>query len=566
MGVPNSKYEEEDLAKFTSTGSDDDDDDNGAHARTGKPQIDGSDAHVDDDDGSVSDETAERLFFGPSADSTAAAQQQQDSFAAAADLESGSHTTPAVEQQDFRIYPANASTTAPTTGDNASNADVVVRMPTSATRRARSEPLVEKTGTGADDDDDDGALSDERVEDERATSVVNMLEMFGFGADGDEELLARLGNPTAFGDVEEMALEFAPSHERDIYLVRRYRYPRSMFVVAHDSTPLLAHLRHIGALEIECRRVVESMHPPALRANASEEEVAEYIPGILARVAKEVLQEPPQFIAPTDEGGKVRVFRDDDGDPVPARADGVSLPLAAAPLLVIDRADADYHERLAAARHMQSEVTSGGENALRDIDNRLKNGHLQRFRVTGNRLQYGDEASPGWDGVSPVTEHEDDVWWIVNLHYYLSWRAFEQSCEGNGNLLATINTRLSMIDEKTFFFPLALDNKNGSSDSGAVTYSARQEHAVLMRMLEMYRKTLVSEAQIDTTHAHIRNLVETSIGVLTPDAMKAINNALGPQHKEEREAVGVLFNMLQAMNKQLGLLDTARANRVYSFQ
>jgi len=438
-------------------------------------------------------------------------------------------------------------------------------QPNGATSGA-SIAAVQSNGTGddisllVDGGVEEGDENYERLEDEQNSSLLNLRDD---PTEFEDDYYARFSSGTSsFEALEDAALEFSQSHEKDIYFVRRHRYRKSMFVVARESTALIAYLRHIARLELDCRRRVDIMNTATLPADATEEQVANYVPGILARVASEVLHEPPQFVARTENGSSVRVFPTDSGEPKLGRPDGIVLPLSAAPLFIADKHDVDYVERVEAARRMQAVSISGNsENTLKAIDNRVVNGHLQQFRVVGDRVPFGEPPSPGWDGMSPVQDAENDIWWVVNMHYYMIWRAFEQSCEGNGNFLGTLNTQLQMRGPDTYFFPVKMQ--------AATPYSSRQEHAVLSRVLSEYRQTLVAESEIDNITAQIRNLVEVCANTLDESTMRAARTSMSSTSQASRQALKELesvYATLQSLNTKLATLDAARSRRSYVCQ
>jgi len=496
-----------------------------------------------------------------------------------ADMENGT-LSPTVDNDEerFRATPTITTYSPPAPQPHATTSEATKQEIQSGTRRRPQN----------DDDDDDDKdkhtettpavatatdaidelymlenTGDESMADEQAASLAHIMESLSLNAGEDElDAYTRFANNVADNNAEDMALEFSQSHEKDIYFVRRFRYPSSMFVVARGTTPLIAYLWHIAALEQVFRRQVDTFNQMSLPIDASQADMDVFVPGILARVATDVLQEPAQFIVPVDDGTRTRLFPTQDGDPATARRDGIELPLSTAPLLVIEPIDRDYNARMEAARRMQASPPSNGANALRDIDNRLKAGHLRQFTVTGDRVPFGERPSPGWESASPVLD-ETDVWWVVNLHYYLAWRAFEQTCEGNGNFMSMLNVKLHTLPETSYFFPIKMDREK--------MYNVRQEHEVLQRVLEEYRRTLKEEAEIDALHLQLRNLMEVTLGALDAETMRIILASLGGSNTWMKAAdalsnLNTAFNTLQKVQTRLAELDAARSRRSYTVQ
>lgn len=376
-----------------------------------------------------------------------------------------------------------------------------------------SSEIEDIEGLSTSDEEDFERLENETLQTERDSmrkypDEENSEGLFGRGSPNSDD-----GGDDEY---EDWPLEFMQTYDRDVFFVRRHKTPSSMFVVAKRSTPLITFCRHIFTLQVDEERIIKNLSPKSFPEDATDAEIVRSVPGILARVVSDVLHEPPQFVVPLDDGSSVRVLGT-DSDPIAERAENVDLPLAAAPVQIFDPIDADYEERIDAAKRMQS--SSSSHNLLQVIDNKVNRNQLKQFITTGNRLPFDKTASPGFSEASPV--HEGEEWFVVNRQYYYMWKAFERTCWGNGNFLIEINTRLSTLPDNTYMLGVDIEQPNVNK------YSAQQEHRVLSRILETYKKTVHLEAVITQKHAMIRNLCDAACAKLDDESMRLVSAAVG---------------------------------------
>jgi len=380
-------------------------------------------------------------------------------------------------------------------------------------------------------DDDDGDEEEETMAKEQAAPLHRNVE--------DDELRP----PDE--DFEELALEFLVSHDPNIYFVRRFVHPGRPFVIARRDTPLVVFCKHLAVLENEHMRRINAMNPVSLPAGASDKDIADYVPGILARVVADALQEQPQFMVPVD-GSFQRLLP--VGAPATGGGEGTNLSVNDAPLVVLDPFAPDYLERVEAVRKMQ---VFGTQNELAIVEGRVKQNQLSRFTPVGERLPFGAQPTPGYDGKSPV-RNDADVWLVVNTQYFLMWKAFEQACEGNGNLLATLKTRMHSTENSVYLFA---QPAGGAAAATAANYTPAQERLVLERVLAAHERTLVAEQSIALLQERIRNLGEATASMIDASFVRQARTALGPGRSDDQ-----LAEVLKTITDSAQLLERLRAS------
>jgi len=406
--------------------------------------------------------------------------------------------------------------------------------------------------SAADGDDEDyyDRLNEETLQTERDSMIKR--------ADEDDDI-GRLGFDNSVSEnedeYEDWPLEFMQSYDRDTFFVRRHKTPSSMFVVAKRGTPLVIFCQHIYVLQLEEERTIRNLNPKSHPTTATDEEIVRSVPGILARVVSDVLHEPPQFVVPLDDGSSVRALGN-DSDPIAERKEDIDIPLRVAPIQILDPVDADYEERIAAAKRMQSSNSS--QNLLQKIDDKVNHNQLKNFVTTGNRLPFDTAASPGYTETSPVQEGEE--WFIINKQYYFMWKAFERTCWGNGNFLIDVNTRLSSTPDNTYFFGVDMEQSTVNN------YSAQQEHRVLEKILTMYKRTVHLEASISNKYAVIRNLCDAACAKLDEVSLRHVSVAVGAEAtNDQSEALknisdaASLLRSLETIQRELDELRKARS-------
>lgn len=426
------------------------------------------------------------------------------------------------------------------------------------------------------DDNDDEAFDDseeETVDDEQL--VANLMlkhdeRLLGQGSasvttsyvagDDDAPQYVQPTGDESDDEFEYTALEYFQTYEPKVYIVRRHKHPTSMFVVAQHETPLVRYCKHLALYESEVTRLISSSNPATLATDATDEQVKNHIPGILARIQREVLHEPVHFAVPMNDG-TMSHYRENSGDPLQQSRDLPRLPSKVSPIQILDPADVNFEKKLLA---VESAAALGSDhNVFEEIDKEFKADHLKQFTQVGTRLKFGERVSAGFSDTSPV-EDENDVWLVVSIHYYYAWLAFEKTCEGNGNFLMSLNTRLSTLGESTYFFPQNIDGAEKTN------YSAQQEHAVLYRALRAYKKTLNSEAEIEMLHAQIKNLAEAICSKLTDENMKLLNASInanvGARHSDAIKEISDAAALIKMLEQRLKELDNSRAMRSFNLK
>jgi len=410
------------------------------------------------------------------------------------------------------------------------------------------------------DEDEDVDADNGTNEDMQARERASMRQ--NYGSEDAEEYSQLIGT---FGveddEFEDTALEFMQTYERNIYFMRRYQYPKSLLVIAHESTPLALYCRHIAVLQNQLHESVMQMNPATLPPDADDATIQRHIPGILAQVVREVLHEPAQFVVGLDDGTSSRVI-ENEGDPSFSHPDGISLPLSSAPLMVLEPTDVNYKEKLELAQSLQLSPSSVRSQTLDSIDKRDQKDLLRRFSHTGRRMPHGRQASPGFTEQSPVQD-ANDVWLIITLPYYLMWQSYERTCEGNGNLLIKLNSTLGALDDNSYFFPVKMEKDE-------VTYTARQEHEVLRCALESYMRTLRIESEIAMLHAQVKNFAEVACARLDDNFMKQLHKEVGkeasPKLSDLLQHLSETANVMKNLEERLKELDTRRGLRSFTVQ
>lgn len=429
-----------------------------------------------------------------------------------------------------------------------------------------------KPKTSVDDDNDayndDATLDDDRAAAKRLATHDSALlgeapSNFRSAIDDDDDEIdntLQYTQPSSDDEFDYEALEFFQTNEPNIYVVRRHKNPDSMFIVAEQSTPLVLYCRHMAVSENEFMRTIRHTNVATLPTNASDEQIRKHVPGILARVQREVLHEPVHFNVPLDDGSTAR-FRETSGDPLEKVNEFPVMSKKVAPIQILDPVDPHFETKLKA---VERAVETGMEvNVFEKIDMQFKEDNLKQFTQVGTRLKFDEQPSDGFTETSPV-EDENDTWLVVSMHYYYAWRAFEKTCEGNGNFLMALHTKLNTLSDSTYFFPRKIDGTE------RLIYTATQEHAVLNRALESYKLTLERESTIDNLYAQINNLAKAACAKLTDDNMRlmsaAIDKNTGEKNSDALKQISDAAALIRKLDSKLNELDSARSLRSFTVQ
>ena len=333
-------------------------------------------------------------------------------------------------------------------------------------------------------------------EDKRKKSLQPSLLAVELDNDDDPEIYADDIDSGFEEYLRTNAFEFKQIEE-DLYWMRRFGSSHYV-VIAYEQSPLVHFCLRLASFENyemdQLRR-----QRPAMLSEYEGSDADPRAPGIVAQFVSTVLYSDPQVVL-EDTQGKLHLIGEERSTQKTKRPEGIEIPSDKVDMLTLDPVDSDYDVRFNVAQRIAA--GSGDPAEWRAIEEKLKRDHLRTFAVRGNMGGFGNVAERGFTTMSPV-KSEDEQWFVVNVHYYLLFKAYERLCHSNGNMLYDVNRKLHSADARTFVL-----GQPETRNSKPPPYTVQQEHAVLHELLKLDRRNDKLEQNVFEKYLTVRQISE----------------------------------------------------------